>query len=49
MDDERLTNYRCQNTNKTVAHLIAKEGGRIDYLQKLPNESLMEPNKKGST
>ena len=48
MDDEKWTDYRYQNTNETVAHLIAREGGSIDHLQKLPNESLMEPNKKGT-
>ena len=48
MDDERWTGYRYQHTNETVAHLIAKEGGSIDHLQKLPNESLMEPNAKGT-
>ena len=47
MDDVKWTDYRYQNTNETVAHLIAREGGRIDYLQKLPKETLTEPNKKG--
>ena len=47
-DDEKWSKYRYQNTNETVVHLIAREGGSIDHLQKLPNESLMEPNGKGT-
>jgi hypothetical protein len=47
VDDEKWTDYRYQNTNETVAHLIAREGGSIGNLQKLPKETLTEPNKKG--
>ena len=47
MDEIIWTDYRCQYTNETVAHLIAREGGSIGHLKKLPIELLTEPNNEG--
>ena len=49
MDEIIWTDYRNENTNETVAHLIAREGGSIGHLKKLPIESLTEPNNKGTS